>query len=46
MNVNVPVFIPKDFRGRCKGYGFIEFESSVDCAKALEGLDRTQFVPA
>ena len=37
------VFIPKDFRGRCKGYAFIEFENSQDCAAAIEGADRTQY---
>jgi RNA recognition motif-containing protein len=39
------VFIPKDFRGRCKGYAFLEFENAADCAKAIEGSDRTQYGP-
>src|SRR5271170_1057276 len=39
------VFIPKDFRGRCKGYAFIEYENAQDCAAAVEGADRSQSLP-
>ena len=37
------VFIPKDFRGRCKGYAFVEFENAKDCAAAIENADRTLY---
>jgi len=37
------VFIPKDFRGRCKGYAFLEYENAGDCANAIEGANNTQY---
>ena len=36
--------MPKDFRGRCKGYAFVEYENAADCANAIEGADQTQYI--
>src|SRR2546430_1245942 len=35
--------MPKDFRGRCKGYAFVEYENAQDCATAIEAADQTQY---
>ncbi|CAG8710354.1 2552_t:CDS:1, partial [Cetraspora pellucida] len=37
------VRMPRDYEGRSRGYGFIEFSQEEDAAKAMEGLNGLEF---